>query len=131
MQSKTELLACIRSFRQQVISELDKFEDTLLSLGEAQPMQALQEAQAAHQEVWLNVRQVCEYLNISQTTFYEGVRSGVFPKGFVFGPKTICWRISDIASWRAKHEAHQESAEPAKRRGRPSRIGEIGVLLHV
>ena len=59
------LLAHIRSFRQQVMSELDRLEDALISLGEPQ----VQEVQRVQTDGWLNVRQVCEYLNISQTTF--------------------------------------------------------------
>ncbi len=125
--NKSLLLEHIRSFRQQVMSELDRLEDALISLGEPQ----VQDVQVTQTDGWLNVKQVCEYLNISQTTFYEGVKSGRFPAGVAFGAKTLRWRISDIAAWRAKQEAHQEAAEPAKRRGRPSRIGKIGVLLHV
>ena len=126
-QDKSALLAHIRSFRQQVMSELDRLEDALISLGEPQ----VQEVQGMQSDGWLNVRQVCEYLNISQTTFYEGVKSGRFPAGVAFGAKTLRWRISDIAAWRAKQEAHQDSAEPAKRRGRPSRVMKIGALMHV
>lgn len=124
--NKSSLLEHIRTLQREVDSLMDiviAMEDS-----ELQPVQCQQEA---FDDRWLNVRQVCEFLNISQTTFYEGVRSGVFPKGNVFGPKTIRWRISDIKAWRASKQVREDSSEPAKRRGRPSRIRKIGVLCNV
>lgn len=125
---KLNLIACIRAFRQQVISELDQLEDALVSLGDSLDGQSVQEALP---EGWLTVRQVCEYLNISQTTFYEGVRRGVFPKGFAFGPKTIRWQMSDIKAWQEANQAHNELGKPAKRRGRPSRVRKIKEFCYV
>ena len=126
-QDKSALLAHIRSFRQQVMSELDRLEDALISLGETQ----VQEVQRVQTDGWLNARQVCEYLNISQTTFYEGVKSGRFPAGVAFGAKTLRWRISDIAAWQKRECAEEISRTPAKKRGRPSRIRKIQEFCYV
>lgn len=73
--NKPELLACIRAFRQQVISELDRFEDALLSLGEAQEVQPVQTQQVSN-DGWMTAKQTCECLKISETTFYEYIRQG-------------------------------------------------------
>ena len=128
--NRSTLLEHIRTLQREVDSLMDiviAMEDSELQPTQCQ--QGQQGQQEASSDRWLNVRQVCEFLNISQTTFYEGIRNGVFPKGNVFGPKTIRWRISDIKAWLALKR--EESAEPAKRRGRPSRIRKIGVLCNV
>ena len=82
--NKLSLLEHIRTLQREADSLLDMV--IAIEDSELQPTQCPQEA---FSNKWLNVRQVCEFLNISQTTFYEGIRSGVFPKGNVFEPKTI------------------------------------------
>ena len=125
--NKPELLACIRAFRQQVISELDRFEDALLSLGDAQEVQPVQ-AHSVHQDEWMTVKQTCEYLKISETTFYEYIRQGLLPPGFEVGPKSKRWRMSDIEAWK---QAKQITVlEAPRRRGRPSRVMKIGAFVH-
>ena len=126
--NKLELLACIRTFRQQVISELDRLEDALISLGDEQPQQTM--SVQNDNDDWLTVTQVCECLNISQTTFYEAVRNGILPPGNSFGPKTKRWRISEIRAWQASLNKPDERHTPQKKRGRPSRVMNIGVFAH-
>ena len=41
---------------------------------------------------------------VGKSTWWEGVRSGRFPKGVKLGPKTTAWRVEDIRAW---IEAHQ------------------------
>lgn len=126
--NKSTLLEHIRTLQREV----DSLMDMVIAMEDAEPpVQCQQGQQEAFSDKWLNVRQVCEFLNISQTTFYEGIRSGVFPKGNVFGPKTIRWRISDIAAWQTSKQAREDSAGLAARRGKPSRIRKIGEFVHV
>jgi len=33
---------------------------------------------------------------VSKATWWAGVRSGRFPKPIKLGPRTTCWRVSDI-----------------------------------
>lgn len=35
-------------------------------------------------------------LPISRSTFWKGVKAGTFPKPIKLGPRTTCWRHSDI-----------------------------------
>ena len=126
--NKPELLACIRSFRQQVISELDRFEDALLSLGDSQAVQPLQTQQVSNDD-WMTAKQTCECLKISETTFYEYIKQGLLPPGFEVGPKSKRWRISDIEAWK---QAKQITVpEAPRRRGRPSRVMKIGAFCNV
>lgn len=36
------------------------------------------------------------YLGISKSTWWAGVASGKFPQPIKIGPRTTCWRESDI-----------------------------------
>jgi predicted DNA-binding transcriptional regulator AlpA len=36
------------------------------------------------------------YLSISKSAWWKGVAEGKFPKPIKLGPKTTCWRESDI-----------------------------------
>ena len=116
--NKPELLACIRSFRQQVISELDRFEDALLSLGDSQEVQTVQPQQVSNDD-WMTVKQICQCLKISETTFYEYIRQGLLPPGFEVGPKSKRWRMSDIEAWKKAKQI--PVCEAPRRRGRPSK----------
>ena len=37
-----------------------------------------------------------DLLPISKSAFWNGVKSGRFPKSVKLGPRTICWRESEI-----------------------------------
>ena len=124
--NKSSLLEHIRTLQREV----DGLMDMVIAMEDTEP-QLTQFQQETFNDRWLNVRQVCEFLNISQTTFYEGVRKGIFPKGFAFGPKTIRWRISDIKAWQASKQDRREATEPGKKRGRPSRIRKVQEFCYV
>jgi prophage regulatory protein len=49
-----------------------------------------------HNERLLRLPQVLERVPVSKTTWWAGVRSGRFPKPVKLGPRTTCWRESDI-----------------------------------
>ena len=122
---KSSLLAHIRTLQR----EIDGLMDIVIAMEDTVPQPT--HFQQENSDGWLTIRQVCEFLNISQTTFYEGVRKGIFPKGFAFGPKTIRWRISDIKAWQASKQDRREATEPGKRRGRPSRIRKVQEFCYV
>ena len=122
---KSSLLAHIRTLQR----EIDGLMDIVIAMEDTVPQPT--HFQQENFDGWLTIRQVCEFLNISQTTFYEGVRKGIFPKGFAFGPKTIRWRISDIKAWQASKQDRREATEPGKRRGRPSRIRKVQEFCYV
>ena len=125
------LLAHIRSFRQQVMSELDRLEDALIAAGDfqavVQPVQ-IEEAQNVQQDGWMTAKQVCKCLKISESTFYEYIRQGLLPPGFEVGPKSKRWRMSDIEAW--KQTKQIPVIEAPRRRGRPSRVMKIGAFVH-
>jgi prophage regulatory protein len=44
----------------------------------------------------LRVKRVLEFVPVSRSTWWAGVRTGRFPKPLKLGPRTTCWRASDI-----------------------------------
>mgnify|MGYP002623997208 CR=1 FL=1 len=130
--NNSELLACIRSFRQQVMSELDRLEDALITAGDSQAVQPMriEEAQNVQQDGWMTAKQVCKCLKISESTFYEYIRQELLPPGFEVGPKSKRWRMSDIEAWKQAKQLPVIEA-PRRRRGRPSRVMKTGALMHV
>ena len=42
------------------------------------------------------IKQVLEILPIGRSTWWEGVRSGVYPEPIKLGPRTTCWRSSEV-----------------------------------
>lgn len=44
----------------------------------------------------LRLKQVLRLCPIGASTWWEGVRSGRFPKPVKLGPKTTAWRASDV-----------------------------------
>ena len=119
--NKTVLLTRINALRK----ELDELVDFVISLEESQPIQSITR-KSTEPDKFLKVQQVCELLQISDSTFYEHLRLGLLPPGISFGPRSKRWRISDIQKWQ---EEKRNGAtvniivnEPPKRRGRPSKI---------
>ncbi|MGI4778018.1 MAG: helix-turn-helix transcriptional regulator [Janthinobacterium lividum] len=47
-------------------------------------------------EKLLRVKEVLERLPICRSAWFNGVKDGRFPKGVKLGPKTVCWRASEI-----------------------------------
>ena len=44
----------------------------------------------------LRVNDVLQRLPLSRSAWWNGVKDGRFPPGIKLGPKTTCWRASDI-----------------------------------
>jgi prophage regulatory protein len=46
-------------------------------------------------------------LPICKTSWWEGVKSGKYPKGFLLGPRTRVWAVEDIKKLIEAHKAAQ------------------------
>ena len=49
------------------------------------------------QRAFLRLPQILTLIPVSRSTWWEGCRTGRFPKGVKIGPRTTAWRASDIA----------------------------------
>lgn len=50
----------------------------------------------APEDKLLRVNDVLQRLPMSRSSWWNGVREGRYPRGIKLGPKTTCWRASDI-----------------------------------
>jgi prophage regulatory protein len=44
----------------------------------------------------LRVNQILRFIPISRSSWWDGVKTGRFPKPFKLGQRTTVWRVSDI-----------------------------------
>ena len=44
------------------------------------------------------LNEVLTLLPISSASWWNGVRAGKYPRGIKLGPKTTCWRLSEITA---------------------------------
>jgi predicted DNA-binding transcriptional regulator AlpA len=58
----------------------------------------------------VRVSQIVRFLPISKCTWWNGVRSGRFPKPVKLGPNTTAWRAEDV---RALAEPRTDDTPPA------------------
>jgi prophage regulatory protein len=49
-----------------------------------------------HEDVLLRVPQVLKILPICRSSFWAGVKTGIYPKPLKLGPRTTAWRRSEI-----------------------------------
>ena len=125
MTDKAALLASIRSFRQEVLKELDRLEDAVMSLADLASEETPAMVQSDDDEL-MTVKQVCEKLNISDSTFYAWINAGLLPEGVAFGPRSKRWKMSDIRAWQKSESHHAEQPKAiTHRRGRVSRVRRI------
>ena len=123
--NKSEILSRIR----KVQKELDDLVDLVLSLNDTPETQS----QVIHEDndEWLNAKQVCRKMGISESTFYAAVKDGSLPQVLAISPRCKRWRLSDIKAW---HERHDNDAEPIRkiitgRRVRTSRVRKISEFM--
>ena len=107
MTDKAALLASIRTFRQEVLKELDRLEDVVMSVAALVSEETPATVQAGNDD-WMTVKQVCEELNISDSTFYAWINAGLLPEGVAFGPRSKRWKMSDIRAWQKSKNHHAE-----------------------
>jgi prophage regulatory protein len=46
----------------------------------------------------VRLNEVLTLLPISSASWWNGVRAGKYPRGIKLGPKTTCWRLSEITA---------------------------------
>ena len=44
----------------------------------------------------LRLKQVLEFVPISKSSWWAGVKSGKYPKPIKLGERTTCWRLSEV-----------------------------------
>lgn len=44
----------------------------------------------------LRLKQVLQFIPVSSSSWWAGVKTGRFPKPLKLGPRTTAWRVSDI-----------------------------------
>ena len=44
----------------------------------------------------LRLKQVLQFIPVSSSTWWAGVKTGRFPKPLKLGPRTTAWRVEDI-----------------------------------
>ena len=44
----------------------------------------------------LRLSEVLEIIPISKSSWWAGVKAGKYPKPIKLGPRTTCWRLSDV-----------------------------------
>ena len=82
MMDKSELLTRIMALRREV----DSLMDIVVAMEDAQTEQPVETHQ--DNDGWMTVKEVCEALKISDSTFYAGIKDGTFPPGVAFSPKS-------------------------------------------
>lgn len=132
MTDKAALLASIRLFRQEVLKELDRLEDAVMSVADLVSEETPAAVQAGNDD-WMTVKQVCEELNISDSTFYAWINAGLLPGGVAFGPRSKRWKMSDIRAWQKSknQDAEEQPKNTVRRRGRVSRVKKIKEFAYV
>ena len=66
---------------------------------------------------------------VSTATLYKMIKEGRFPSAVHLGAGTVRWRLSEVQSWLASLEAHQNAEPPVsevshqqrRKRGRPAK----------
>ncbi|NVK02439.1 MAG: AlpA family phage regulatory protein [Oceanospirillaceae bacterium] len=45
---------------------------------------------------FIRLPEILQVIPVGKSTWWAGVQSGRFPKGFKLGPRTTAWRVEDI-----------------------------------
>ncbi|RLB37451.1 MAG: hypothetical protein DRH12_14340 [Deltaproteobacteria bacterium] len=53
----------------------------------------------------LRLKQVLELIPVSKSTWWAGIKEGRFPRPIKLGPRTTCWRLSDVKKLMQDSEA--------------------------
>ena len=56
----------------------------------------MQKAKALPAVGYVRLPQILKIFPVSKSSWWEGCRSGVFPKPVKLGPRTSAWRVEDI-----------------------------------
>lgn len=77
----------------------------------------LQDLHPLHKEKLLTAAEVYSLLNIGRSTWYDGVKQGIFPSPVRLGERCVRWLASDIE--KLLHDAKDAPSKPLQNRGRP------------
>ena len=70
-------------------------------------------SQSMNEHALLRISQVLELIPISRSAWWQGCRTGRYPKPVKLGPRTTAWRSDDIAALVDKISANaEEQANP-------------------
>ena len=58
--------------------------------------------QSLEKAAYLRLHQVLKLFPVGVSTWWAGVKSGRFPRGYKVGPNTTMWKASDIEALLAK-----------------------------
>ncbi len=53
---------------------------------------------------YLRLPQILQLIPIGRSSWWAGIKSGRYPKGYILGPKTTAWRVEDIRELLASFE---------------------------
>lgn len=130
-QEKLTLLSCIKTLKQQLISELENLEERVIALELSDNKPALIQPANSFGE-WLTARELAKYFKVSSGTIYDWVKAGIIPKGTAFGIRQTRWKLSEVESCLEQRQKLCDEIEEkfsvatlrplVKRRGRPSKI---------
>ena len=69
----------------------------------------------------LRLPEVLSLIPVGRSTFWQGVREGRFPKPVKLGPRTTCWRQSDIVAFikNAGQQSNEIWHKPKARENQP------------
>ena len=71
-------------------------------------------SQTINEDALLRISQVLELIPISRSAWWQGCKSGKYPKPIKIGPKTPVWKASDIAKTLRELTGEQQKAEEKK-----------------
>ncbi|MBL0320388.1 MAG: AlpA family phage regulatory protein [Alphaproteobacteria bacterium] len=60
---------------------------------------------------FIRLRELLKYIPVGKSTWWEGVRTGRFPKPVKLGPRTTAWRVEDIKEFIDK-QSHIQTKNP-------------------
>ncbi|ENY71115.1 helix-turn-helix transcriptional regulator [Aeromonas diversa] len=50
----------------------------------------------------MSLKEVLTHIPVSKTTWYDGIKKGIYPKGYNLGGRRVGWRSTDIDTLVAK-----------------------------
>lgn len=58
---------------------------------------------------FMRLEQVLELIPVGKSTWWNGCKSGRFPKAYKLGPRTTAWKTSDVLACMEKFQTYDAS----------------------